>query len=91
MASVPALTFGTWKDDEKNKLDTIHEPLRDEMVKMGLQNDGQADQDPAFNDSFAIIPLNLGSGRGSSPHPAARDLERPTLRTGQKSRWVWAC
>jgi pimeloyl-ACP methyl ester carboxylesterase len=39
--AIPVITMGTWKDEVKHKMDTVLEPLRDEMLEMGMKNDGQ--------------------------------------------------
>ena len=48
--TVPVITLGSWKNGVKYELDTVLKPLRDEMLKMGLQNDGQVPL------SSAILP-----------------------------------
>jgi hypothetical protein len=39
-AEVPYITFGSWKNDEPARIDTVLEPLRNAMLKTGLDNDG---------------------------------------------------
>ncbi|HAF94646.1 MAG: hypothetical protein A2X34_03990 [Elusimicrobia bacterium GWC2_51_8] len=41
VAAVPVISFGSWKDKEYSKIDTILKPLRDVLLRMGFKNDGQ--------------------------------------------------